>query len=105
MKQSVAESGVNLSSFATHLSSLNHTLKNHNVTFTALIVPELHAGNEHFEPSRPHIAPHTEPEGEAEAESEENLEGITARREQHGTVNGQNRMEDDRILWHRVVND
>jgi hypothetical protein len=40
----------------------------------------------------------SEPEGEAEAESEENLEGITARREQHGTVIGQNIMEKDRIL-------
>jgi hypothetical protein len=34
-----------------------------------------------------------ESEGEAEAELEENLERITARREQHGTVIEQNRME------------
>jgi hypothetical protein len=40
----------------------------------------------------------SEPEGEAEAESEENLEGITGRREQHGMMIGQNRMEEDRIL-------
>jgi hypothetical protein len=37
-------------------------------------------------------------EGEVEAELEENLEGITARREQHGTVIGKNRLEEDRIL-------
>ena len=37
-------------------------------------------------------------EGEAEAELEENLEGIIARREQHGTVIGQTRMEEDTIL-------
>jgi hypothetical protein len=44
------------------------------------------------------IAIASELEGEAEAELEENLEGITARREQHGTVSGQNRMEEDRTL-------
>jgi hypothetical protein len=40
----------------------------------------------------------SEPEGAAEAESKENLEGITGRREQHGTVIRQNRMEEGRIL-------
>jgi hypothetical protein len=44
------------------------------------------------------IAIASELEGEAEAELEENLGGITARREQHGTVIGQNRTEEDRIL-------
>jgi hypothetical protein len=41
------------------------------------------------------IAIASELEGEAEAEPEGNLEGITARREQHGTVIGQIRMEED----------
>jgi hypothetical protein len=37
-------------------------------------------------------------EGEVEAELEENLEGTTARREQHGKVIGKNRLEENRIL-------
>jgi hypothetical protein len=44
------------------------------------------------------IAIASELEGKAEAELEENLKGITARREQHGTVIGLTRMEEDRIL-------